>query len=106
MTFMTSLMKELAKYVNKVEEQADASPVLCQPVDNLARRSSTWVPDTSRLCGSHYPSRKSSYDARGTCRACQKGVISTYCVECKTFLHIDGEGRNSCFWRFHNQNNF
>ena len=53
MTFMTSLMKELAKYVNNAEEQAEVSPILCQPVDNLGKRSSTWLPDNARLYVDH-----------------------------------------------------
>jgi hypothetical protein len=53
MTFMTGLMKELAKYVDNAEEQAEVSPILCRPVDNLGKRSSTWLPDNDRLYAAH-----------------------------------------------------
>jgi hypothetical protein len=46
-------MKELAKYVNNAEEQAGFSLILFQPVDNLGKRSSTWLPDNARLYVDH-----------------------------------------------------
>jgi len=53
MTFMTSLMKELAKCVNKAEKQADVRPILCQALDNLGKISGTWLPDNARLYVDH-----------------------------------------------------
>lgn len=101
--FMIDLMKELAEYVDEVEVQAETGLPLREQVPDLRRRSNTWVNDQSRLDGSHTPSKKVARDARGICRACRIGRTATYCVECKTFLHIDGEGSQNCFWRFHNE---
>jgi hypothetical protein len=104
--FMFDLMKELGEYVEEVEEQTEDKLPLQEPSNNMRTRTATLIRNTARLQGFHHASKKDSSDSRGTCRVCKKRGISTYCVECQAFLHIDGEYGENCFWRFHNEENF
>ena len=83
-------------------------------VKKVRGKAKNWLENKSRLerNTSHTPFKVSCNkpDEQEKCVACSDDLNFNkpflMCTECDAFLHIDGTGKNSCWWRFQNMSNF
>ena len=96
------------------EDDDDLDEEVLVEVKKVLGKAKNWLENESRLerSTSHTPSKVpcNKPDERGKSVACSDDLnfnkSTVMCIECDAFLHIDGIGKNSCWWRFHNMQNF
>ena len=113
-SFLHDLMYELAGEKNQTyhDDEVNNSSDTCSSLsdeDNVEetskhRRASTWKRDSSRLVVSHTPQIVPG--ARLRCMTGCQQRVQTKCVECNAYLCCKGTGTDSCWFRFHNQQDF
>ena len=121
--FIEDLMDELSGQPTPAEddeedddEDSDDEDDEEVPVEEkkVRGKAKNWLENKRRLerNTSHTPLKVSCSkpDERGKCVVCSDDLnfnkSFVMCTECDAFLHIDGTGKNSCWWRFHNMKNF
>ena len=96
------------------EDDDDLVEEVLVEVKKVLGKAKNWLENESRLerSTSHTPFKVpcNKPDERGKSVACSDDLnfnkSTVMCIECDAFLHIDGIGKNSCWWRFHNMQNF
>ena len=102
--FIDSILNSLIQSEDNNSSSSESEGDEEAPLPKKRRSVTTQLGCVTRLKGhAHTPANDGN--TRRNCPVCDKRS-RIFCVECNTCLHIDGDGEDSCWWRYHNLDTF